>query len=232
MKSILLLCSALTLLMACNNDPVKMLEVTGTIKGLKKGVLYLQHLEDETLVTVDSVAIKQNGNFTLSTSLESPELFYLYLNKEDNNSLNDRIAFFAEPTTITINTTWDAFERNATITGSTSQKELKEYQRMLSKFNKRSLVMAQSLLQPATQNNALLADSLETAYNNNTKRSFMYALNFAFSHKNSYVAPYIGINEIPEANTKLLDSLYSVLPDSVANSKYGKALKKIATANN
>ena len=78
--------------------------VTGNIKGLKKGMLYLQKIPDSTLISIDSLRIDGDGSFTFKTELESPEIFYLYLKKEDNNVINDRITFFGEPGTITINT--------------------------------------------------------------------------------------------------------------------------------
>lgn len=70
--------------------------VTGTIKGLRKGTLYLQKIKDTVLVNLDSVTIDGNPDFTLTTSLKSPEVHYLYLDKEDADTLNDRILFFGE----------------------------------------------------------------------------------------------------------------------------------------
>ena len=46
------------------------------------------------MVNVDSMEV--NGNDKFKTEIESPEIYYLYLNKEDGDSLNDRILFFAE----------------------------------------------------------------------------------------------------------------------------------------
>ena len=34
------------------------------------------------------------SNFTLNSKIDSPEIFYLYLKKDDGDSLNDRILFF------------------------------------------------------------------------------------------------------------------------------------------
>lgn len=56
--------------------------VSGNVKGLKKGTLYLQHLADTTLVVVDSLKVDGDGNFRFETELEGPEMFYLYLNKK------------------------------------------------------------------------------------------------------------------------------------------------------
>ena len=68
-------------LFSCGDDPAKTMDVSGNIKGLKKGMLYLQHIPDSVLVTKDSLKIDGDGNFSLSTPIESPEIFYLYLNR-------------------------------------------------------------------------------------------------------------------------------------------------------
>jgi len=83
------------ILASCKQSPTEnTMALSGQIKGLKKGVLYLQHVPDSTLVVIDSVLINGNGNFSFKTELESPEVFYLYLVKKDNNDINDRITFF------------------------------------------------------------------------------------------------------------------------------------------
>ena len=48
------------------------------------------------MVNVDSVEVNGNPDFKFKTEIESPEIYYLYLIKEDGDSLNDRILFFAE----------------------------------------------------------------------------------------------------------------------------------------
>ena len=93
MKKILFVVTALLVLSSCGDNPDETLIVNGKVKGLKKGMLYLQHVPDSVLVTVDSVAINGDGNFSFKTKLLSPEVFYLYLNKKDNNDINDRITF-------------------------------------------------------------------------------------------------------------------------------------------
>jgi hypothetical protein len=70
----------------------------------------------------------------------------------------------------------------------------------------------------------LSIDSLENISNRNLQRGYAFAINFALNNKNSFVAPFIALKEIPDANVKYLDSIYSVLSPEVSNSKYGKEL--------
>ncbi|MEP2279995.1 DUF4369 domain-containing protein, partial [Maribacter sp.] len=95
MKKILFVVAALLALSSCGDNTEETMIVNGKIKGLKKGTLYLQHVPDSVLITVDSLAINGDGNFSFKTKLMSPEIFYLYLDKKDNNDINDRITFFA-----------------------------------------------------------------------------------------------------------------------------------------
>lgn len=211
---------------ACTDTSENTMIVTGEVKGLKKGVLYLQKVSDTTLVTLDSLDVKGDGNFAFTTSLDSPQIFYLYLKKEDNNDINDRITFFGEPGTITINTSWNAFDKKAVIEGSATQKKLEEYLKIMSRFNTQNLEQVRASVDPDLINDPAAVDSLQAAYEQNIRRSYLFALNFALSNTESHIAPYIALTEVADANITYLDSIYNSLSPEVANGTYGQALKK------
>lgn len=231
MKQFLYLCSLAILMVSCSNDTEQTVTVTGTVKGLKKGTLYLQHIPDSLLVTIDSLEIDGDGNFTFKTALESPELFYLFLNKKDNNDVNDRLSFFAEPGTVNISTNWDTFDTRAKISGSKTHEKLEEYRKVMSQNNLRGLTLAQLAANPNGELSQQEVDSLEQLYTRSIQRNYVFAINFALNNKDSYIAPYIAIKEIPEANIKYLDSIASVLPPNVRDSKYGKELSSFLAQN-
>ncbi|MEQ9582528.1 MAG: DUF4369 domain-containing protein, partial [Arenibacter sp.] len=154
------------------------------------------------------------------------ELFYLYLDKKDNNSINDRITFFAEPGNITINTNWNTFDLNAKIEGSKSNDKLKEYLEVMSKFNTKDLEYARLSMDPKTLSDSIAFDSLQNLSDKNVKRGYLFAINFALNNADSYVAPYIAVKEVADANLKYLDSINNTLSVDVANSKYGRELKE------
>ena len=232
MKQFLYFLCVLCLVVSCAGETKNTMTVSGTIKGLKKGTLYLQHVKDTTLVTVDSIEIEGNENFSFKTELESPEIFYLYLNKKDNNEVNDRLLFFAEPGLITINTNWNTFDTKAQISGSKSHEKLEEYQKVMSRNNLRGLELVQMSANQNGQFSERELDSIEQVYSKNIQRNYIYAINFAINNKDSYIAPYIAIKEIPEANIKYLDSIAAVLSPAVSNSKYGKELAEFIAKNN
>ncbi|TFG73897.1 MAG: DUF4369 domain-containing protein [Flavobacteriales bacterium] len=226
MKKFLIAALTTALFISCGKgDTEKTMILIGNIKGLKKGTLYLQHIPDSVLVTVDSLSISGDGNFTFKTELDSPEIFYLYLNKKDNNDINDRITFFGEPGSITITTNWNTFDTNVKIEGSETQKKLEEYRKVMSTINLRNMALMQSATNTENPLDSLQLDSIARVGDKNVQRGYAYALNFALNNSNSYIAPYIALYEVPDANRIYLDSISRSLTPEVADSKYGKALK-------
>ncbi|SDE08085.1 protein of unknown function [Pricia antarctica] len=229
-KTILFSLLLVLLFVACGgNLSDNTMTVTGKVKGLKKGTLFLQYIPDSTLVTLDSLQVEGDGSFSFKTELESPEIFYLYLKKKDANEINDRITFFGEPGTITINTAWNTFDTDAKIEGSKTQKKLEEYQKTMSRFNFKNLELMQTAANRQTALDSLQMDSIQRLSNKNVQRGYAFALNFALNNKDSYIAPYIALTEVSDANVIYLDSIYNSLTPEVADSKYGSKLGEYLT---
>ncbi|MFD2516697.1 DUF4369 domain-containing protein [Salinimicrobium flavum] len=224
MKKLGLLLLIIFSVTACSKDE-KNLTINGKIQGLKKGTLYLQKIEDTSLVTLDSVVIKGNENFTFETFIEDPQVLYLYLNKVDHSEFDDRIMFFAEPGEMVVNTTLKNFEKDAIVEGSENQKKFIEYRKMIQQFNSRNLELIQANLQAQKEKNGARIDSTSKEYENLIKRKYLYTVNFAINNKDLELAPYLAISEVYDANIKYLDTIYKVLTPEVKNSKYGKSLE-------
>ena len=224
----------LLILMGCENTSKpsgNSMILSGTVEGLRKGTLYLQKIQDSTLVNIDSVVVNGSPEFQFKTEIESPEIYYLYLNKEDGDSLNDRILFFAEKGEISINTLLKTFESSAKVTGSENQKLLQEYRKLSRQFDQKNLEYIQAYFEEAKEDNKSKAlDSIQEAMDNLLKRRYLYALNFASTHGDNVIAPYIALTEVYDANVIFLDTVASKLTDKVKASKYGKEfLEFIAT---
>ncbi len=223
--SILFLSVVLLLSVSCAGDSKNSMTVNGSIKGLKKGTLYLQQLQDTILVNIDSLEVKGDGNFSFRTEIKSPDIYYLYLVKNDHNEINDRITFFGEPGTITFETTWDSFDVSPAVKGSHTNDLFQEYKKGMSRYHAKNLALLQARFDPNIKKDSFFLDSLIKLEDKNIYRSYAYALNFALNNKDSYVAPYIAVNEVGNANRKYLDSIYKMLTPEVAQSKYGMLLK-------
>ncbi len=217
-----LLLVLLVIIVSCGKETPDLI-VKGSIKGLKKGTIYLKKEQDTTLVTVDSVIINGTPDFELHSKIESPEVFFLYLDK--NSSENDRIAFFADKGVTEINTSMKKFVFDAKINGSAQQKVWEEYKLMMTKFNEKNLDLIKENLESQQAGDTSRISKTEKDYDNNLKRRYLYTVNFALNNKNSEVAPYLALTEIYNANIKYLDTINKSLSPEVKASKYGKELQ-------
>ena len=224
MKKISLLLLIILSISACS-EKENNLSVTGNVKGLKKGTIYLQKIEDTLLINVDSVMVNGDANFELGDYLESPQIMYLFLDKVDNTDYNDRIEFFAEEGTVTINTTLKNFEVDAKVVGSTNQEKLMEYKKMMQRFNDKNLDLIQKNFEAQRDENEELIISTNQDFDKLLARKYLYTVNYAINNKDLDIAPYLALSEVFDANIKYLDTIYTSLTPEVKKSKYGKDLK-------
>lgn len=226
MKKISFVFALLICLTACSEKESNLV-ITGAVKGLKKGTLYLQKIQDTVLVTLDSMEVKGQPNFIFETSIESPQVLYLYLDKADGTEYNDRILFFAEPGEMTLTTTLKNFEADAVVGGSENHKKLLDYQKMISRFDEQNLALIKENLAAQQKGDTALAVETSSKYDNLLKRRYLYTVNYALNQKDYEVAPYLAVSEIFDANIKYLDTIFGSLPPKVKDSKYGKSLGEI-----
>ena len=196
--------------------------VKGQVEGLRKGKLFLQKFQDSIMINVDSTLVEGTPEFEFKTPLEPAEVFYLYLDKEDGDSLNDRILFFGEKGTIEINTLLKTFESSAKITGSKNQELLQEYISFSRKFNDQNLELMKEFYEAQMVRNTKRADSIEEKMNKLLKRRYLYTINFAATNTDQNIAPYLALTEVYDANLALLDSIAVKMTPEVSESKYGK----------
>ena len=224
MKKLLIV--GLVLLIAACSTPKKEgnMLINGQIKGLKKGKLYLQKIENDTILkTIDSVSVLGNDQFTLAANIIEPEMFYLTF---DGNTTNKYITFFADKGTITISDDVAKFGLNPIITGSKNQDLLNNYNKIARRFNDQNLDLIEQKFkaQKANQKNAV--DSINKKHESLLRRRYLVTVNFALNNTDHHVAPYIALTELVNANVKFLDTINNSLSTDVKNSLYGKKLTK------
>ena len=224
MKKLALLLVILVSVYACSEKESNLI-VNGEIKGLKKGTLYLQKIEDTSLVNVDSVMVNGDPKFSMEARIESPQIMYLYLEKVDNNRYDDRIDFFADEGQVTINTKLEKFETSADIKGSVNQEKLVEYRQMISRFNDQNLDLIKESFEAEKAQDEDKLMEIDQKYDKLLRRKYLYTVNFAINNKDYEIAPYLALSEVFDANIKYLDTIYSSLAPKVKKSKYGKELK-------
>ena len=227
-NKILLLLLSITITYSCNNsESNNYMSVSGKIDGLRKGKLYLQQFVDSVFVSIDSTVVNNEFEFNLGTEIIEPDIYYLYLDKVDGDSVNDRIKFFGDSGEITVNSRLITFNSNAEISGSKNQTLMEEYQLIIRKFNLENLDLLEIYYDSQINGNNKRFDSVNDAINNLIKRKYLYSLNFATTNADYEISPFILTTEVPDANKELLKQVYDKFNDSIKVSKYGKLLMEI-----
>jgi hypothetical protein len=226
MKKTIIAFVTLVLLASCNknNESKTNLHLTGNIKGLKDGTLYIQRVVDTSLVAIDTIKIDGNSSFETNIELKSPEMLYLFLDRGVSNSLDNNLLFFAEPGNINIDTNLDNYLSGAKITGSKNQELYEDYRKINSRFNDVNLSLIELRFKAIKSNNQKTLDSIDEKQESNIKRKYLYATNFAINNKDYEIAPYIALAEIYDINIKFLDTIQKSMTPKVAQSLYGKKL--------
>ena len=209
-------------MLSCNDDPVQNITVKGVVKGLQKGTLYLQKVQDTAYTTLDSILTKGEKEFKLTCNLEEPEMLYL----GRSESLNaERIPFFAHIGTTTINTTLKRFKFDAKIDGGPQQKILDVYNANIRQFKNLDLELLEDLLNAQRINDTSKVELIKSQRVKNLKRQYLFCINFAVNNKSSEIAPYIALSDLYDTKKRYLDTIYNGLTPAIASSKYGLILE-------
>lgn len=218
---------AVLALASCSKEEKKgNLQISGNVKGLKKGTLYLKKLSDTTLVTIDSMSIDGDSHFSTATDIAEPEVLYLFLDRGKTTSIDNALPFFAEPGKMTIDTDLETFYAKAKITGSKNQKLWEDYKTVKSRFVSQELEVQAKDLEAQIKKQALPATEV-AKYESALKRRFLYTANFAITNKDFEVAPYVILSETPNLGLDFLKQVVESMSPKVAKSKYGKMLKDL-----
>lgn len=196
--------------------------VEGQIKGLKKGTLYLQRMQDTVLVSVDSIKLLGKETFRLTDQVDSPVMYYLTF---DGNTTDKRILFFGEEGVITINDHVDKFGISPKIAGSKNQEVLDKFNEINKKFQSERLEFIKKDFDAKKINNDSLIQKVAEDYKRLIRRRVLYTTNFAVNHKDFEAAPYIAITEMYDASLQMLDTVNNSLSKKIQKSTYGKSLQ-------
>jgi len=219
-KHILLLLISSIFITSCSSDSSNKMIVNGTISGLQKGTLYLQKMQDTILSSVDSIQLIGQNTFELIDENTEIEIYYLTLKEKEK----EKISFFSEKGTITINSKLDKFVTSAIITGSKAQKLLEEYKSMTDQFSGKRLDLIKETFEAQATKDDELIEKSDKNLRRLIKNRYLYSANFSIKNANSEVAPYIALTELYDAHVSLLDTVNNSLSEKIKVSKYGKRL--------
>lgn len=229
-KSIILLLSIVVFASCSEKKSTKNFVLTGNIKGLKKGTLYIQRINDTVLVAIDTIKINGDSHFSSEFDLQSPEMLYLFLDRGVSNSVDNNISFFAEKGKMNIETSLDFFTADVKITGSKNQALYDEYKKVVSRFVDQDLDLIEKRINALKNNKIEEAARIEEEQKGILKRKYLYTTNFAVNHGDYEVAPYVALAEIYDINLKYMDTIQKSMTPKVAKSLYGKKLNVFIAA--
>ena len=229
-KSIILLLSIVVFASCSEKKSTKNFVLTGNIKGLKKGTLYIHRINDTVLVAIDTIKINGDSHFTSEFDLQSPEMLYLFLDRGVSNSVDNNISFFAEKGKMDIETSLDFFTADVKITGSKNQALYDEYKKVVSRFVDQDLDLIEKRINALKNNKIEEAARIEEEQKGILKRKYLYTTNFAVNHGDYEVAPYVALAEIYDINLKYMDTIQKSMTPKVAKSLYGKKLTDFIAA--
>ncbi len=227
MRKIFIALFSILILSSCTEKKsTKDFVLTGNIKGLKSGTLYIQRIEDTLLVPIDTIKINGDSHFTSEFDLKSPEMLYLFLDRGVTNSVDNNITFFAEKGIMNIETSLDFFTADAKITGSKNQELYDEYKKVVSRYVDQDLTLIEKKFKAFKAQNTAEINKIEEEQKGILKRKYLYTTNFAVNHGDYEVAPYVTLAEIYDINMKYLDTIQKSMTPKVSKSLYGKRLNE------
>ncbi len=199
--------------------------ITGHIKGLNKGQLSLEKIDDTIMITLGSSRIYESPDFSFELDLKEPEVLYLSLKFDDSVTETRYMPFFAEPGKLTIHTSLKNFEYDQNITGSKNQMVWDEFKMVKGRYRDKQLELLKAELSARKENNLEEIKHWQSRREKLISARYLATVNFAKNHNDLPIAPYIILAEIPDVNIKYLDTILKLLTPEIKNSKYGKALE-------
>lgn len=228
MKNLITIIAATLILIGCSTDKPGGLVLNGNIENLKVGTVYLQKLQGATLVNLDSAVLNGNSKFTFTAAITEPQILYIYLDKKDATQYNDRVSFFATDTVMTFITELYNFEKAAVTTGGKNQELYAAFLKNTERLHaihtdliKRNLIM-QSEVNPNPKDVA----QLELEFSNYHRKKVLYGINYANTYRSYEIAPFLLLQEAEDANPKIIDSIFKLMPKKIQTSLYGKELSE------
>ena len=213
----------IALLGSCSS-PKKDMQVRVEVKDLKKGKLFLERVQDSGLVAVDSIFLGREEAVVLQADLDHPELFYIFLDRNETDDIDNRIPFFGQAGEVSIQTTLDDYVTKAEVSGSPTQEIYNSYLRVIRRFNTEELDLFAAYLQAQLSENTDSLAIVEQQTASLSKRKILFTVNFAVNNSNSVVSPYLALSELSTVSKSLLDTIAASMSEDVANSRYGKLL--------
>jgi len=213
MRKIFLLLISCVVLFSCTQDASY--TINGTIDGATDEKVTLQLRGSEPIDSVNMV----DGKFTLTGTVESPEMFYLMIEGK-RGSLN----FFLENSEITIDAHADTL-RTGTVTGSETQDEFKAYNDGLAEINSERRELYTKYREAMDAEDEALVEELQEKMQAISDKQTNYQDKFIEEGTTSIIASYLLNNMSYRLSAVELEEAINKFDASLDGTKYITALK-------
>jgi hypothetical protein len=230
MKKILLSVAVAGILFSCKNLGEGEYEITGTVKGMKTGLVYLEKQSPMGMGprAIDTVKIV-DGKFEIKGKTTEPEISFIQIDK-----LNGKVPFILEGGEIEIIVDKDSIFKSKT-SGTYSNDEF-------AKFNEESTKIQKKLQKPVMEfqmknmavineaqknNDTVIMNRLRNEYDEIQKPITDYTFGYPKTHPKSFIS--ILILQMMSNNPKYgkdIEGIYNSLDESLKKTKPGKSIKQ------
>lgn len=229
MKKILLLLAVAVALYSCNKLAEGEYEITGTVKGMKTGLVFLEKQNPMGMApqAIDTVKIV-DGKFEIKGKTTEPEIHFIQIDK-----VNGKVPFILEGGKIEITVDKDSLFKSK-LEGTYNNEEFSKFNEESSKIQKRlqKQVMAfqqknMAVMTEAQQkSDTVTMNRIRKDYDVIQKPITDYTFNYPKTHPKSYISVLITQMMINNPKyTKETEGVYNALDPSLKKTKAGKAVK-------
>lgn len=229
MKKILLLVAVAVVLFSCKNLGEGEYEITGNVKGMKTGLVFLEKQNPMGMgaLAIDTVKIV-DGKFEIKGKTAEPEIHFIQIDK-----VNGKVPFILEGGEIAITVDKDSVFKSKS-TGTYSNDEFTKFNEESTKIQKR---MQKSVMDFQTKNMAVMNEAqqnkdtvainrLRAEYDVIQKPITDYTFGYPKTHPKSFIS--VLILQMMANNPKFakeIDGIYNSFDESLKKTKPGKAIK-------
>ncbi len=234
MKKIILLVAGAVVLYSCNKLAEGEYEITGTVKGMKTGLVYLEKQNPMTgAQAIDTVKIV-DGKFEIKGKTTEPEIHFIQVDK-----VNGKVPFILEGGEIEIAVDKDSLQKSK-LSGTYNNEEFNKFNEESSKIQKKIQkpvmdfqMKNMALMNEAQQkNDTVTMNRIRKEYDALQKPMTDYTFTYPKTHPKSYIS--VLITQMMLNNPKYakdIEGLYNSFEESLKKTKPGKSIKEYLDAS-
>lgn len=231
MKKIILLVATSLVLFSCNQLAEGEYIISGKIKGMKTGLIYLekQNPMGMGITAIDTVKIT-DGAFEIKGKTTEPEIHFIQVDK-----VNGKVPLILEGGKITVEVDKDSiFKSKAAGTYSNDEftKFTAESNKMQKKLQPKLMAFQmqnKTLIEEAQKNNdTVVMNKLKKEYDLVQKEMTDYTFDYPKTHPKSFISVLIAqamLNN-PNFSPAEIEKVYNSLDETLKKTKPGKSLKQ------